>query len=207
MDWRGRSIRRTATASRPRNQTARNVQLPAWRPGEAYRSRRLQHALQKNGGLADLWYMDDGDIMCHPILVPSFLQEFDVANATAGAERNPQKTKVIYNVPRRAEYGQSHHSHRGLHDTLSGCRTATAHRVSALGQSGRHSSNARTHSAMPTPADRICSFAGKTGRQPHQPHPASAWPHDLCKRNGLLKSSSRLGSVLSSACSLALRTV
>ena len=40
-----------------------------------------QHALQKNGGLADLWYMDDGDIMCHPILVPSFLQEFDVANA------------------------------------------------------------------------------------------------------------------------------
>ena len=28
-----------------------------------------QHALQKNGGLADLWYMDDGDIMCHPILV------------------------------------------------------------------------------------------------------------------------------------------
>ena len=26
---------------------------------------------RKNGGLADLWYMDDGDIMCHPILVPS----------------------------------------------------------------------------------------------------------------------------------------
>ena len=24
--------------------------------------------------------MDDGDIMCHPILVP-FLQDFDVANA------------------------------------------------------------------------------------------------------------------------------
>ena len=27
-----------------------------------------QHALQKNGGLADLWYMDDGDIVCHPDL-------------------------------------------------------------------------------------------------------------------------------------------
>ena len=27
-----------------------------------------QHALQKNGGLADLWYMDDDDIMCHPDL-------------------------------------------------------------------------------------------------------------------------------------------
>ena len=38
--------------------------------------------LQTNGGLADLWCMDDGDITCHPILVPSFLQEFDVANGT-----------------------------------------------------------------------------------------------------------------------------
>ena len=39
--------------------------------------------------------MDDGDILCHPILVPSYLQEFDVANAKVGAERNPQKTEVI----------------------------------------------------------------------------------------------------------------
>ena len=30
-----------------------------------------RHALQENGGLADLWYMDDGDIVCHPILVPT----------------------------------------------------------------------------------------------------------------------------------------
>ena len=42
--------------------------------------------------------MDDGDIMCHPILVPSYLQEFDDANAKIGAERNPQKTEVIYCV-------------------------------------------------------------------------------------------------------------
>ena len=48
-----------------------------------------QHALQKNGGLAELRYMDDGNIMCHPILVPSFLQEFDVSNAKVGAEREP----------------------------------------------------------------------------------------------------------------------
>ena len=54
-----------------------------------------QLALQKNGGLADLWYMDDGVIMHHPILVPSFLQELDVANAKVGAERNPQKIEVI----------------------------------------------------------------------------------------------------------------
>ena len=26
-----------------------------------------RHSLQKNGGLADHWYMDDGDILCHPI--------------------------------------------------------------------------------------------------------------------------------------------
>ena len=40
--------------------------------------------------------MDDGDIMCRPILVPPFLQEFDVANAKVGAERNRQKTEAIY---------------------------------------------------------------------------------------------------------------
>ena len=47
-----------------------------------------RHALQSS-------LMDDGDILCHPILVPFDLQEFDVANAKVGAERNPQKTEVI----------------------------------------------------------------------------------------------------------------
>ena len=42
--------------------------------------------------------MDDGDIMCHPILVPSFFQDFDVANARVRAERNPLKTEVIHSV-------------------------------------------------------------------------------------------------------------
>ena len=27
-----------------------------------------RHALQENGGPADRWYLDDGDILCHPIL-------------------------------------------------------------------------------------------------------------------------------------------
>ena len=36
--------------------------------------------------------------MCHPILVLPFLQDFDVANARVGAERNPLQTEVIYNV-------------------------------------------------------------------------------------------------------------
>ena len=30
-----------------------------------------RHVVQKNGGMADLWYMDDGDILRHPILVPT----------------------------------------------------------------------------------------------------------------------------------------
>ena len=54
------------------------------------RSRRPAVRAAKNGGLADVRYMDDGDILCHPVLVPSHLQEFDVANAKVGAERNPQ---------------------------------------------------------------------------------------------------------------------
>ena len=37
--------------------------------------------------------MDDGDIMCHPILVPSCLHEFDDADAKVGAERTAQKTE------------------------------------------------------------------------------------------------------------------
>ena len=48
-----------------------------------------QHALQKNGGSATQRYMDDGDIMCHSVLVLLFLQGVDVANARVGAERNP----------------------------------------------------------------------------------------------------------------------
>ena len=39
--------------------------------------------------------MDDGDILCHPILVPFYLQEFDVANAKVGAERKPTQKEVI----------------------------------------------------------------------------------------------------------------
>ena len=75
---------------------------------------------QENGGLADQWYMDDGDIMCHPVLVLPFLQDFDVASARVGAERNPLKTDVINFVSdvdeaahrRRAEHGQNVSSDR-----------------------------------------------------------------------------------------------
>ena len=65
--------------------------------GQHTRAHDPQHALQKNGGLADQRYMDDGDTMCHPIQVP-FLQDLDVANARVGAHRNPLETEVIYYV-------------------------------------------------------------------------------------------------------------
>ena len=70
-----------------RLQESANLQLGG--PGKLTGAHDPRHPLQKNGGLTDLWYMDDGDIMCHPILVPSFLQDFDVANARVGAEWNP----------------------------------------------------------------------------------------------------------------------
>ena len=42
--------------------------------------------------------MDDGDIMCHPVLVHSYFHEFDDANAKVGEERNLHKKEVIYCV-------------------------------------------------------------------------------------------------------------
>ena len=57
-----------------------------------------RHALQKNGGLADQWCMDDGGIVCHPILVLPSLQDFDVDNSRVGAEWNPLKTEVTHYV-------------------------------------------------------------------------------------------------------------
>ena len=44
-----------------------------------------RHAVQENGGLADFWYVDDGDILCHPMLVLSNLQAFDTSNVQLGA--------------------------------------------------------------------------------------------------------------------------
>ena len=95
LDWRERPCRGTGTASRPRGQIAGISKLPAWWPETHTGAHDPQHALQKNGGLADQRHMDDGDIMCHPILVLPFLQDIDVANARVGAERNPLNTEVV----------------------------------------------------------------------------------------------------------------
>ena len=57
----------------------------------------MTHSLpcQEKGGLADFWYLDDGEILCHPVLVLPCLQAFDdTADAKIGAESNRQKTEV-----------------------------------------------------------------------------------------------------------------
>ena len=55
-----------------------------------------RHALQDNGGTADSLYIDDGDILCHPLLILPYLQAFDAADAPNWCQANPQKTEVIY---------------------------------------------------------------------------------------------------------------
>ena len=44
---------------------------------------------QENVGFADFWYFDDGDILCHPLLVLSYLQAFDAADVKVGSKRMP----------------------------------------------------------------------------------------------------------------------
>ena len=99
LPWIG--VKDSAEEQRPqadhvaRVQESANFQLGG--PEKHIGARDPQPAPQKNGGLADQWYMDDGDIMCHPIPVLSFLHHFDVATARV-AEWNPLKTELIYNV-------------------------------------------------------------------------------------------------------------
>ena len=54
------------------------------RTGSEDRDNFLQDSLE------DFWYVDDGDILCHPALVIPYLAAFDAANALVGAEMNRQ---------------------------------------------------------------------------------------------------------------------
>ena len=59
-----------------------------------------RHEIQKSGGIADFWYLDDGDVLCDPLLVPAYLRAFDDANKLVGAMRNAKKTEVVYYATR-----------------------------------------------------------------------------------------------------------
>ena len=45
-------------------------------PGAPHRGRLPRHVLQRNGGLAEIWNLDDVDILCHPLLVLTHLRVF-----------------------------------------------------------------------------------------------------------------------------------
>ena len=52
------------------------------------------HEVRKAGGMVDVWYLDDGTIMLHPIFVCPYLRAFDSLKARTGGRRNLAKTKV-----------------------------------------------------------------------------------------------------------------
>ncbi len=57
-----------------------------------------RHEIQAFGGVADFWYLDDGDILCDPMLVCPLLQRYDRTDAEVGGLRNRPKSEVIYMV-------------------------------------------------------------------------------------------------------------
>ena len=56
------------------------------------------HEVQAFGGVADFWYLDDGDILCHPLLVRAMLECHDRADGDCGGQRNRSKSEVLYYV-------------------------------------------------------------------------------------------------------------
>ena len=135
-----------------------------------------QHSLQKSVGLADQWYMGDGDIMCHPILVLPFLQDFDIANARVSAEQSPLKTEVIYHVndldaaPPEWRSGDVRSVAKtsavtdggitlgvavGFRQFIADQLLSEVDVVRAIHESRRYSSNARTRPTLPGRADGV----------------------------------------------------
>ena len=57
----------------------------------------IRHALQKNGGLADQWYMDDGDIVC-----PAFPARFRCRQrqSRSGVELTENRSHLLRERPR-----------------------------------------------------------------------------------------------------------
>ena len=50
--------------------------------------------IQKNGGIVDAWYLDDGTVISDPRLVVPFLSHFQEVDAEAGTELNQDKSKI-----------------------------------------------------------------------------------------------------------------
>eukprot|EP00973_Karenia_brevis_P043664 6049136-Karenia_brevis.AAC.1 len=54
-----------------------------------------RNAVQRHGGLADVWYLDDGTAFMNPSLVLSDLRAYDRVTHEQGRRRNTKKTRVI----------------------------------------------------------------------------------------------------------------
>ena len=182
-------------------------------PERLTRAHDPKHALQKNGGVADQWYMDEGDIMSHPTMVPFFLQEFDVANTKVGAERNLHKTEVIDLDAAPIEWR--------IRDAQNMAKLSTvAAGIITLGALLPLGSTSRTNSWPRQTSFEQCTNASSSARTRRRNLPSSVRVWELVasttsceytasqswKNSGLQKSSSRLGSVLLNGSSRSWRT-
>ena len=91
-------------ASAQTRQSERDTARQAWQTKAPADRRRQQdgrsavnpsHSLVGGGGLADWWYLDDGDLLLDPALVLPTLRCFDRAGRPRGSIRNKGKMEVI----------------------------------------------------------------------------------------------------------------
>ena len=54
---------------------------------------------------ADKWFLDDGDILCHPVLVAPYLKAFDGVNVRVRSQRSRLEQDVIYNAAPQGQRG------------------------------------------------------------------------------------------------------
>ena len=88
-----------------RVQESVNVQLSG--PEKRTSAHDPQHVLKKNGGLADQWCVDDGDLMCHPVPVLPFLQRRQRQSRSGTHENDLDAAPSEWRNQRRAEHGQN----------------------------------------------------------------------------------------------------
>ena len=142
-----------------------------------------------------------------PILVPSYLREFDDAKHKFGADRNHQKTEVInYIADLDAAPLESGIDEVKLHATVSTVAAGSTtlgvavgapavHGRPALSQRRRCSSNGRTCSAVPGSSDRLLHSFVKALASAASSTSSGCMTTQSCKQNGLLKSTMRLEKV------------
>ena len=137
-----------------------------------------RRALQENGGLADLWFVDEGDIHCHPILVPSCLMIPTTKLESSKIRRNQKSSATSQTWTQLhpgAFAGLCLYSGRWKQHGRSRCGTLAAHRGPTLGRC-----------TVPGPADRICFFFRESLGVSRVNHILRVHTRS-CKRNELMR--------------------